>query len=80
MNTKQKLTLTLSEYDLNKTQFYQAWSMGTLSTEALQVYANEYGNFIGQLSQGWNTLGDSEQAHIEDEHYQLWQQDFCSAL
>ena len=80
MNTKQKLALTLSEYNLNQTEFYQAWSMGTLSNEALQVYANEYGNFIGQLSQGWNTLGDSEQARVEDEHYQLWQKDFCSAL
>jgi len=80
MNIHNSLTLTLTEYDLNTTRFYQAWSMGTLSREALQAYANEYGNFIGQLSQGWSTLGDSEQARIEDTHYEIWKNDFCTAL
>ena len=74
------LTSILKTYDLNTTQFYQAWSRGELSQEALQVYANEYGNFIGQLAQGWKTLGDEAQAHVEEDHYDLWRDDFCRAL
>lgn len=56
MNIQKKLGTILQKFDLNQTQFYQAWSSGTLTRGALQVYANEYGNFIGQLSEGWKTL------------------------
>jgi pyrroloquinoline-quinone synthase len=80
MNTKQSLLSALQKFNLNQTKFYQAWSAGTLSNEALKCYANEYGNFIGQLSEGWKTLDDEAQALVETEHYNLWKNDFCRAL
>lgn len=80
MNIQQNLISILREFDLNKTQFYQAWSTGKLTIPALETYANEYGNFIGQLSQGWRTLGNEHQAHVEEQHYDLWKNDFCRAL
>ena len=80
MMSKNNFVPILEEFDLNRTQFYQAWSTGTLSTKALEIYANEYGNFIGQLSDGWKTLGNEYQAQIENNHYDLWKNDFCRAL
>jgi pyrroloquinoline-quinone synthase len=80
MNTQQQLLSTITKFDLNQTKFYQAWSAGTLSDEALKCYANEYGNFIGQLAKGWITVGDQAQAQIEETHYDIWKDDFCRAL
>lgn len=48
--------------------------------EALRTYANEYGNFIGTLTLGWQTLGDMTQAQVEERHYDLWKNDFCRTL
>jgi pyrroloquinoline-quinone synthase len=79
MTTKQRLDSILEKWDLLKHPFYQAWSAGTLPVEALKVYASEYGAFINSLSDGWNTLGDAETAHEEEEHAELWEQ-FATAL
>lgn len=79
MTIKQHLDSVLEKWDLLKHPFYQAWSAGTLPTEALQLYASEYGAFIGTLENGWKTLGDLETAEEEREHAELWEQ-FATAL
>jgi pyrroloquinoline-quinone synthase len=79
MTTKQRLDSILEKWDLLKHPFYQAWSAGTLPVDALKVYAAEYGAFINSLADGWNTLGDAETAHEEEEHAELWEQ-FANAL
>jgi len=76
---KTKLDPILEKWNLLKHPFYQAWSAGTLPAEALQVYAREYGNFISTLPRAWETLGDSETAHEEREHAELWT-DFTAAV
>ena len=79
MTTKQRLDAILEKWDLLKHPFYQAWSAGTLPIEALKVYASEYGAFINTLADGWTTLEDSETAHEEQEHAELWE-GFANAL
>jgi len=74
MNIKNRLDTMLAKWDLLQHPFYQAWSKGTLSIEALTVYASEYGAFINILEDGWNTLGDAETAKEEREHAELWEQ------
>lgn len=79
MTTQQNLDTILEKWDLLKHPFYQAWSAGTLPVDALKVYAAEYGAFINVLANGWETLEDSETAHEEREHAELWEQ-FAAAL
>lgn len=76
---KQLLDNVLEKWNLLKHPFYQAWSMGTLPVDALQVYAREYGNFIATLPRGWETLNDAETAQEEREHAEMWT-DFTAAL
>jgi len=72
MDRKLELNDIVKKRNLLNHPFYQAWSMGTLSVEALQVYAREYGAFIQTLPQGWLTLNDAETAGEEKEHAELW--------
>ena len=76
---KQQLDNILEKWNLLKHPFYQAWSMGTLPVDALQVYAREYGSFIAALPRGWETLNDAETAQEEREHAAMWT-DFTAAL
>lgn len=76
---KQQLDNILEKWNLLKHPFYQAWSMGTLPVDALQVYAREYGNFIATLPHGWETLNDTETAQEEREHAEMWT-NFTAAL
>ncbi len=79
MSIKQQLDAILEKWDLLKHPFYQAWSAGTLPVESLKVYAQEYGQFINLLSQGWETLHDAETAEEEREHAEMWE-GFTAAL
>ena len=76
---KKQLDLILEKWNLLGHPFYQSWSAGTLPVEALKVYASEYGAFISTLAEGWTTLNDTETAHEEQEHAELWDQ-FAAAL
>ncbi|MGZ6316716.1 MAG: iron-containing redox enzyme family protein [Anaerolineales bacterium] len=79
MSIKESLDLAVSKRNLLEHPFYQAWSAGTLPAEALQIYAREYGAFIGLLPKAWETLNDSETALEEREHAELWD-NFAAAL
>jgi len=76
---KEQLNIILDKWNLLKHPFYQAWSAGALSVDALQVYAREYGSFIATLPRGWETLNDQETAQEEREHADLWT-DFTAQL
>ena len=80
MSITQQLNEIITEWDINQTEFYKAWSKWELSHEALCAYASEYGNLIGVLSTGWQALGDYKQAQVEDDHFAIWERDFCTAL
>lgn len=73
------LSASVSRWNLLNHPFYQAWSAGTLPSEALASYAREYGAFINLLPQGWATQQDEETADEEREHAELWD-DFAVAL
>ena len=76
---KQQHDSRLEKWNLLRHPFYQAWSAGTLSIDALKVYASEYGAFIDTLPEGWTALDDAETAQEEREHAELWGK-FASAL
>jgi pyrroloquinoline-quinone synthase len=67
-----ELTQIVERWNLLNHPFYQAWTAGTLSVEALQIYAREYGAFIETIPEGWLTLKDPETAQEEREHIELW--------
>ena len=79
MNIKHQLDETISNWNLLENPFYQAWSDGTLSQEALRTYAGEYGALISLMPSGWETLADYEIAQEEREHLELWN-DFAQGL
>ena len=79
MNIKHRLDETIANWILLETQFYQAWSDGTLPQEALRTYAVEYGALISLMPSGWETLADYEIAQEEREHLELWN-DFAQGL
>src|SRR5258708_12408432 len=79
MSIAQELTRVVSKWDLLQHPFYQAWSAGTLPTDALKTYASEYGAFIRLLPDGWKLLGDAQTAQEELEHAELWDR-FATAL
>ena len=79
MNIKHRLDETIANWNLLETQFYQAWSDGTLPREALRTYASEYGALISLMPSGWETLADYEIAQEEREHLELWN-DFAQGL
>ncbi len=72
MNIKHRLDETIANWNLLETQFYQAWSDGTLPQEALRTYAGEYGALIVLMPEGWETLVDEGIAQEEREHVELW--------
>ena len=72
MTIHQTLTEKIQPWLLLNNPFYQAWSMGSLPTSALQSYASEYGNFLILLANGWQTLDDQETAAEEADHVTLW--------
>lgn len=67
-----RMQTSVANHDLLQHPFYQAWNMGTLPTEALRAYAEEYGVFIRSIADGWTTLGEPEGAKIERRHADLW--------
>lgn len=79
MNIKNRLDETISNWNLLENPFYQAWSDGTLSQDALRTYAGEYGALISLMPSGWETLADYELAQEEREHLELWN-DFAQGL
>src|SRR5712691_2856671 len=79
MDRRQELNEIVEKWNLLQHPFYRAWSAGTLPVQALQVYAREYGAFIGALPQGWLTLNDAVTAREEKEHAELWR-DFSKGL
>jgi pyrroloquinoline-quinone synthase len=79
MSITKQLDAIVAERSLLKHPFYQAWSAGTLPVEDLQIYAREYGAFIGLLPRAWDTLEDAETAQEENEHADMWS-DFAAAL
>jgi len=72
MSLKQELAKTINRWNLLNSRFYTAWNAGKLPKSALVRYAQEYGNFIRLLPQGWDTLNDPETAEEELEHAELW--------
>ena len=72
MDTRKTLDRVIKKWDLFKHPFYEAWSDGTLSQEALQLYASEYGNFIRLIPNGWSVIGDAATSQEEKEHIELW--------
>ena len=64
---------------LLKHPFYQAWNMGTLTTENLGLYAVQYGEFIDRIAVGWQAAGDEATAEEEREHARLWS-DFAAGV
>ena len=74
-----RLEAIVADYDLLNHPFYQAWSAGTLPTEALATYAAEWGNFVAQVPQGWAAHGDEAIAAEERTHVELWD-DFADSL
>lgn len=74
MNIKNELNEKLEKKSLLTHAFYKAWESGELPVDALRTYAREYGAFIRNMPQGWETLNDSATAEEEREHTALWQQ------
>lgn len=72
MTRVEQLDAIIEQFNLNNHPFYQAWRMGTLPTAKLETYAAEYGNFIGTIAKGWDTIGEHGYAEEEREHEVLW--------
>ena len=79
MDFKRALDSKIADHNLLNHPFYQAWSAGELSIEALRTYAREYGAFISMVPDGWTTLDEAETAAEEIEHIDLWA-DFAAGL
>ena len=74
-----RLSDSLERWDLLQSDFYQAWSAGTLPRPAIAQYASEYGAFISRIADGWAAHGDHEIAAEEREHLELWR-DFARSM
>lgn len=79
MQLPETLQSSLSRWNLLDSAFYQAWNAGELSTEALALYASEYGAFISTIADGWAVHGDAAIAAEEREHVELWRR-FAGSL
>ena len=60
--------------------FYVAWSQGTLPVPALRDYARDYGAFIRTVATGWEAVGETHIAGIEEGHAGVWNHTFAAAL
>ncbi|MCH7887499.1 MAG: CADD family putative folate metabolism protein [Candidatus Marinimicrobia bacterium] len=93
-NIMREIDIKIKEKDLLDHPFYQAWSEGTLSIEALQGYAKQYYKFVSAfpryLSSVHSNCDDlktrqfilenlSEEENLEKPHQELWIQ-FGEAL
>lgn len=67
-----ELSAIIERYDLNSHPFYTDWRAGTLPVEKLRTYASEYGDFVGTIDQGWETLCMGHYADEEREHELMW--------
>lgn len=72
MNRIAELDALVAQFSLNAHPFYQDWRMGTLPMEKLRDYAGEYGQFVGTIADGWETLGIERYAEEERVHERLW--------
>ncbi len=72
MTRVEQLDAIVAQFNLNNHPFYQAWRMGTLPVDKLESYAVEYGNFIGTIAKGWDTIGEHGYADEEREHEVMW--------
>ena len=79
MHYQDRLSQSISRWNLLDSVFYQAWSAGTLPVEGLKTYAREYGAFIQRVADGWSAHGDEATAQVEREHVELWRS-FAKAL
>jgi pyrroloquinoline-quinone synthase len=79
MDRISQLDAIIGQFDLNGHPFYQEWRMGTLPLEKLRDYAGEYGQFVGTIASGWDTLGEAHYAEEERVHEKLWD-DFKAAI
>ena len=78
--TSRRCDAIIAKHSLLQHPFYVAWSEGTLPVGALSDYAREYGAFINTIAQGWNTVGSSTIARIEEEHARVWDSTFARGL
>jgi len=76
---RETLDSLIDAHCLLKHPFYQAWNMGTLTTENLGLYAVQYGEFIDRIAAGWQAAGDEATAEEEREHARLWT-DFAAGV
>ena len=60
--------------------FYLAWSDGTLPVPGLRDYARDYGAFIRTVGSGWETVGETHLAGVEEGHAEVWQTTFAAGL
>jgi len=79
MSRIQELEAIVAQFDLNLHPFYQDWRAGTLPTAKLVDYSGEYGQFVGTIAAGWDTIGETHYAEEEREHEVLWD-DFRDAV
>jgi len=79
MQHHDRLSQSISRWNLLDSAFYRAWSAGSLPIEGLRVYAREYGAFIQRVANGWAAHGDHATAQVECEHVELWRA-FAKAL
>lgn len=68
-----ELDAIVRQFDLNEHPFYQAWRAGTLPTDRLAAYADEWAPFIAVVDAGWDRIGYPDYAAEEREHDALWQ-------
>lgn len=79
MNTQGRLEQAIGTFRLSDSRFYEAWSCGELPIKGLKLYGEEYGALVRLLPLGWEVQGDTETAHEEEEHIELWEK-FCKGL
>ena len=70
----------VARHSLLQHPFYLAWSDGTLPVPALRDYARDYGAFIRTVAQGWETVGETHIAGIEEGHAGVWNHTFAAGL
>ncbi len=70
----------VAHHSLLRHPFYLAWSDGTLPVAALKDYARDYGIFIRTVAAGWEAVGESHVAGIEEGHAEVWANTFAAGL
>lgn len=70
----------VAKHSLLQHPFYLAWSDGTLPVPALKDYARDYGAFIRRVGQGWEAVGETHIASVEEGHAEVWANTFAAGL